>query len=331
VTGRAWVCWTAGLVLIATPVHAYLKFGVTVDGERRALTWRETPVRYYVNDGAAAGVGAGDLEAAVGRAFGTWEAVPTATIRYQFAGFTSARPGEDDGRSTIGFLDRPDLSTVLAATSLLVDEVTGDLLESDIFFNTSFDWTVAPGGEAGRFDLESVALHEVGHFSGLGHSALGETEVRPGGGRAVLAAEAVMFPIAFAAGDTSGRALKADDVAGISDLYPTAAFTRDTGSVSGSVVEDGTGLFGAHVVAFDVTSGTLVGGFTLDERGRFSIGGLSPGPHVLRVEPLDDADPDSFFDAAGINVDFRVRYAPRLLVVPPGGDSGPTKVEVVSK
>ena len=29
-------------------------------------------------------------------------------------------------------------------------------------------------------------LHEIGHFSGLGHSALGETELRDGGGRRVI-------------------------------------------------------------------------------------------------------------------------------------------------
>ena len=113
---------------------------------------------------------------------------------------------------------------MLASTSFLVDRVTGALLESDIFFNSAFPWSVAPAGATGRFDLESIALHEIGHLSGLGHSALGETELRDGGGRRVLAAEAVMFPIAFTAGSIAARTLKADDIAGISDLYPEADF-----------------------------------------------------------------------------------------------------------
>ena len=86
----------------------------------------------------------------------------------------------------LGFRSRPDLDRVLASTSFLIDSSTGALIESDIFFNSAFPWSVAAAGEAGRFDLESIALHEIGHFSGLGHSALGETELIATGGRRVL-------------------------------------------------------------------------------------------------------------------------------------------------
>src|SRR4029077_11914279 len=98
--------------------------------------------------------------------------------------------------------------------------------------------------------------HEIGHLSGLSHSALGETELRPGGGRLVTASEAVMFPIAYAIGSIAGRTLKADDIAGISDLYPAGEATT-YGSVSGRVTKNGVPLFGAHVVAFDPVRRTL--------------------------------------------------------------------------
>jgi hypothetical protein len=258
--------------------------------------------------------------------------VPTASIAYQLAGVTSASPGSDDGSSVLGFRSRPELDRVLASTSFLVDSSTGALIESDIFFNSAFAWSVAAAGETGRFDLESIALHEIGHFSGLGHSALGETELVSTGGRRVLAAEAVMFPIAFSAGSIAARTLKADDIAGISDLYPDGDFTTTDGSLSGRVTKDGTPLFGAHVVAFNAATGAMVGGFTLNAQGQFSIGGLSPGVHIVRVEPIDDADVDSFFDSTtGVDLDFRVTFFDRAIVVPKGADSGEIAVTVVRK
>jgi len=316
----------------AQPALAYVKFGVRVGGRQVTLKWAQTPVRYFITDFSIPGVTTSDLQGAVGRAFASWQAVPTSAIAYQFGGFTNARPGDDDGLSTLGFLDKPELDRVLGSTSFLVDDATGALLESDIFFNASFPWSVAPNGEAGKFDLESIALHEIGHMSGLGHSALGETELRAGGGRRVLASEAVMFPIAYGAGTVAGRALRADDIAGISDLYPDGDFNQTTGSISGRVTKDSQGLFGAHVVAFDPANGSMIANFALNAQGEFSIAGLSPGPHVLRVEPIDDADLDSFFDPARtVDIDFRVTYHDRLVIVPRGADSGSVEVKVVRK
>src|SRR5258705_6473016 len=93
----------------ARPVSAYLKFGFSVNGRVVTVKWGEFPVRYFVNDRGGAGVSATAFADAVGRAFGTWEAVPSAAIRYQFGGFTASMPGDDDGRTTIGFLAAPEL------------------------------------------------------------------------------------------------------------------------------------------------------------------------------------------------------------------------------
>ena len=141
-----------------------------------------------------------------------------------------------------------------------------------------------------------------------------------------------MFPIAFKAGSTFDRTLRRDDVAGISDLYPDNGFNSTTGSISGRVTKNGQGVSGAHIVAFDPSSGAMVGNFSLSANGQFSIAGLSPGPHVVRVEPLDDADTDSFFDSeTPIDLDFRVTFFDRLVVVPRGGDSGAIAVQVAPK
>ena len=296
------------------PAHAYSHFTL-FEGTR--LQWETPRVRWFATERGATGVSATDFQASLIRAFATWEAVPTATIAFEFVGFTSAQPHEDDGLSVFGFLDQPEMERVLGATTFVVDILTGEIVESDVFFNSAFAWSTT--GASDRFDLQSVAVHEIGHFVGLGHSAIGETELRPDGSRRVLASAAVMFPISLGRGSTGDRELQPDDIAGVSDLYPDRDFRAATGGVRGRVRRGNRAALGAHVVAFNIKTGTLTGGFAIGDEGEFQIRGLSPGAYVIRVEPLDDADVDSFFSGHGIDVDFQVTFHPRLLVAPAGG------------
>ena len=149
-------CWTQ-------PASAYLKFGYEVNGKPHTLKWSTGKVQYFVTDAGVDGVSATQFQAAVAKAFDVWAAVPTASISYQFGGFTRSLPDEDDGRTTLGFLNEPSLDRVLASTSYLIDDLTGDLVESDIFFNSAFPWSVAAAGERTRWDLQSIATHEIGH------------------------------------------------------------------------------------------------------------------------------------------------------------------------
>lgn len=321
---------TLTVVSLPSPALAYLKFGVRIGTRLVDVRWNQMPIRYFVNESDAATVTGPQFREAVQRAFATWQAVPTATIRAEFQGATIASPNAVDGRTTVGFLDRSDLERVLAATSFILNSATGEILESDIFFNTRFTWSAAAAGETGKVDVESIAVHEVGHLLGLGHSAIGETELLAAGGRRVLGAGAVMFPLAFSPGNITARALQPDDVAGVVDLYGTTAAESELGSISGRVTRNGRGVFGAHVVAFNPESGAMVAGFSLNESGEFVIAGLEPGPYILRAEPLDDASPDSFF-AGTIDVDFRVTYASRLVVAPRNGASDTIEIEVRPK
>jgi hypothetical protein len=76
----------------------------------------------------------------------------------------------------------------------------------------------------------------------------------------------------------------------------------------------------------------MVGGFTLNNQGSFAIGALPPGPRIVRVEPLDDADTDAFFSSSTrVDVNFRVMFVDRVVVVPRAGDSGSVAITVIAK
>jgi hypothetical protein len=314
----------------ATPASAYLHLSVTVFGGVKAIKWARSPVRWLSSSTAAPGVTPAQFQQAVTAAFATWEAVPSASISFESGGVTGASPSNDgDGLSVLGFEAHPELDRTLAATGFTIDIISGAIVESDVFFNTAFEWSTS--GSANAFDLQSVATHEIGHFIGLGHSALGETEMQANGSRRVLAASSVMFPIAFGRGVTADRELQPDDIAAVSTLYPAGDTEQNTGSIQGRVRIGGSGVFAAHVAAFNLRTGDLVGAFSLNAQGEFLVGALQPGLYAVRVEPLDDAATDSFFDDPGIDVNFRALLYDRLVAVPAGGAAPSFDVTVQPK
>ncbi len=335
-SGRSIRAVLIGVVLVVlwgavSPSQAYLKFGVLTPSGLKAIRWTR-PIQYFVTNRDTVFVTAPQLQAAVSRAFSTWAGVENVSITHSFIGFTGAEPLSSDGASVIGFRSRPELERTLAAAIFELDNITGDIIESDIFFNSAFVWSVASAGQADRYDVESVGLHEIGHLLGLGHSALGETAIQPSGGRRVLGKRAVMFPIAYPPGNIEDRTLEADDRAGVGDVYSFTSSVHNTGTIGGKVTLGTAGVFGAHVTAFNTRTGDLIGGFTLDNAGNFAIGGLPPGLYVVRAEPIDDADVASFFEEGTVvNINFKPAYLAALVAVPAGGSGPRVEIHVVAK
>ena len=75
------------------------------------------------------------------------------------------RPVPGDGRSEIGFDTRRVASGALATTQVRSQGTT--TLERDIFIRADIPWQAGPAYPvAGQVDLETVLLHELGHFAG---------------------------------------------------------------------------------------------------------------------------------------------------------------------
>jgi len=78
-------------------------------------------------------------------------------------------------------------------------------IAGDVHFDDAELWEVGNGLGASAFDLMWVAVHEIGHALGLGHSAV---------------SSAVMFP--SLSGNTVFNQLTPDDIAGIQSIYGQA-------------------------------------------------------------------------------------------------------------
>jgi hypothetical protein len=129
------------------------------------------------------------------------------------------------------------------------------------------DLSQSPLGPSYSETFFVTLVHEFGHTLGLQHTL----------------ASSVMSTLRTS-GATKATPLGADDIAGISLLYPADKYLATVGSISGTVTMNGVGLNMASVVALSPSEPAIT---TLTKPdGTFQIDGIRPGQYFVYVHPL---------------------------------------------
>ena len=178
----------------------------------------------------------GHAREAVQLGFGTWIGSGAKLPSLDFDSTKGAQFGQvPNGKSEVmyGPITLAGHENDLALTVTFSDPKTGEVVESDMIFNSKHPFAVLPyapmstaqsaniGNESGceqKYDLQSVATHEAGHFFGLGE----DFETKP----------ATMY---YTTGrcETNKRVLQNSDETTMSALYlasSTQASADDTGT-----------------------------------------------------------------------------------------------------
>ncbi|MGD0352441.1 MAG: matrixin family metalloprotease [Dehalococcoidia bacterium] len=182
------------------------------------------PVGYRINENTSDSTGEG---AAVQNAASTWSTAG-ANFSFSYAGTTTATAYGYDGVNEIMWVNTLDTG-ILAVTHIWYSGST--LLENDVEFNDYYNWSTLPTCPGGYYDVQSVGLHEFGHWLCLDDLYYGPAD-----------AAKVMY--GYSGSGTTKRALTADDIAGIQSIYGTSSSSDPQqliGVASGTTSTGGSG------------------------------------------------------------------------------------------
>lgn len=266
--------WVLGTAVTAVTVGAHVRLQYPANGN--VLFW-STPsnVSIVIQSDGSADINDGSEHTAIRNAIAAWNGVGSTTLNLvenQSSGQQSRRDWASTDLHTVLFDEDNDTgyfpgSSGIVAITPITFFTNGQIIDADVLFNgKSFAFTTE--GALGRFDVQDVATHELGHLIGLDHSGC---------------AGATMYPYVDAS-VILHRSLSLDDIRGAQHAYPSGAF----GQVMGTVVRAGSSsvVRGAHVVARDV-NGRFAGATLTNDNGSFTLRSLSAGSYSVYADALD--------------------------------------------
>jgi hypothetical protein len=311
-------------------------------------------IGYHVNEDTTDCIGEG---AAVQRAAATWTTAG-ANFVFKYLGPTTATTSTWDGDNEILWMSLDDPSTI-AETTIWSDD-TG-AIEADITFNTSFKWSTSATPPSDAMDVETLALHELGHVIGLRdlYGDIGDDEY-----------DVAKVMYGYKTNGASQRTLHADDVAGSRWIYGPAALRAVVSEAwwSEELDSDGDGYKRTARLNWDTDVGGGTGSLAVTEKiywkatgdttwtlltttathtvtnavvDSWSVdcGGRSHGEYDWKIEvyregtptPNDTRDPSNDTDLSAYKMELPAEDgAPTISVTPPSQDFGAITVGTTS-
>ncbi len=150
-------------------------------------------------------------------------------------------------------------TAVIGVTLVEFSESSGEIISADILLNDNFTFS---SNQLDQNYLGNVITHELGHFLGLGHGQ--------------VAGSSMFFSLSL------GQSLVSDDdKAGLYSIYPNS--NSNFGVLSGTIVggKNLIHVFGAHVQAYSVKNGKVMGAAISKPNGNFQINGLPKNDQYL--------------------------------------------------
>ena len=207
----------AALIVLALMYATASAFEISNTGYPyyKEIKWVNAAVPYSIN---VTGGPSGSADAIIA-AMQTWTDVPDKNFTFVDNGSTNSTAwGVNDGKNIVCFGSIPDAG-VLAVNNFWFYSSTGQMIDSDIKFNTNYAW--GTDGSQSKYDVQNVATHELGHSLSL--ADLYEP----------ADSEKTMFGYS-SAGETKQRTLDQDDINGIIYLYGNS-YTTTTIATTSSV------------------------------------------------------------------------------------------------